>query len=69
MTKELEQAIRHIKTRADAWAVKEIEHALEQEPCDNPDKCHECDKILTCNYYKGPCDAISGAKMSENPTD
>ena len=30
MTKELEQALRHIKTRADAWAVKEIEHALEQ---------------------------------------
>ena len=32
MTKELEDAIRHIKTRADAWAVKEIEEALEQEP-------------------------------------
>ena len=28
----------------------------EQEPCDKPDKCHECDKILTCKYYKEPCD-------------
>ena len=34
MTKELQDAIRHIKTRADAWAVKEIEDALKQEPCD-----------------------------------
>ena len=32
---ELERAILHIKTRADAWAVKEIEKALSQEPCDN----------------------------------
>lgn len=20
--------------------------------CDHPDKCHECEKILTCDYYK-----------------
>ena len=20
--------------------------------CDHPDKCHECDKILTCTYWK-----------------
>ena len=32
---ELERAILHIKTRADAWAVKEIEKALSQEPCDD----------------------------------
>lgn len=32
MTRELEKAIRHIKTRADAWAVKEIDKALSQEP-------------------------------------
>ena len=24
----------------------------EQELCDHPDKCHECEKILTCTYYK-----------------
>ena len=31
----------------------------EQEPsvqpkteCDHPDKCHECEKIFTCDYYK-----------------
>ena len=35
MTKELQDAIRHIKTRADAWAVKEIVDALKQEPCDD----------------------------------
>jgi hypothetical protein len=29
---ELERALLHIKTRADAWAVKEIEKALSQEP-------------------------------------
>lgn len=32
---ELEHAIKHIKTRADAWAVKEIEKALSQEPCED----------------------------------
>lgn len=31
---DLERAILHIKTRADAWAVKEIEKALSQEPCE-----------------------------------
>ena len=42
---ELEHAIKHIKTRADAWAVKEVTEALQsiserldkalsQEPCD-----------------------------------
>lgn len=31
---DLERAILHIKTRADAWAVKEIEKALSQEPTD-----------------------------------
>lgn len=29
MTKELQDAIRHMKTRCDAWAVKEIEDALD----------------------------------------
>lgn len=32
---DLERAILHINTRADAWAVKEIEKALSQEPCDD----------------------------------
>lgn len=43
---ELEHAIKHIKTRADAWAVKEVTEALQsiserldkslsQEPCDD----------------------------------
>lgn len=32
MTKELEKALRHIKTRADLWAVREVEKALSQEP-------------------------------------
>ena len=32
MTKQVEKAIRHIKTRADGWAVREIESALEQKP-------------------------------------
>lgn len=32
---ELERAILHIKTRADAWAVREVEQALSQEPCDD----------------------------------
>ena len=35
MTKELERAIRHIKTRADAWAVKEVTDALEQLQCED----------------------------------
>ena len=34
MTKDLEAALRHIKTRADAWAVNEIRRVLEQEPCE-----------------------------------
>lgn len=29
MTNELEHAIKHIKTRADAWAVKEVTEALQ----------------------------------------
>jgi hypothetical protein len=29
---ELERALLHIKTRADAWALKEVEKALSQEP-------------------------------------
>lgn len=32
---ELERALTHIKTRADAWAVKEVEKALSQEPCED----------------------------------
>lgn len=32
---ELERALLHIKTRADAWAVKEVEKALSQEPCED----------------------------------
>lgn len=35
MTKELEKALRHIKTRADLWAVREVEKALSQEPCES----------------------------------
>ena len=35
MTKELERAIRHIKNRADAWAVKEVTDALEQLQCED----------------------------------
>ena len=31
---ELERALLHIKTRADAWAVREVEKALSQEPTD-----------------------------------
>lgn len=43
MTKELQDAIRHIKTRADAWAVKEIVGALEQD-CDKD--CENCDRCV-----------------------
>ena len=43
MTKELQDAIRHIKTRADAWAVKEIINALEQD-CDKD--CENCDRCV-----------------------
>ena len=32
---ELEKALLHIKTRADAWAVKVVKDALSQEPCDD----------------------------------
>lgn len=32
---ELERALTHIKTRADAWAVKVVKDALSQEPCDD----------------------------------
>lgn len=32
---DLERAILHIKTRADAWAVREVEKALSQEPCND----------------------------------
>lgn len=44
---ELERAILHIKTRADVWAVKEIEDALEQEPCD---KCEVGNPCLYCKH-------------------
>ena len=44
MTKELEQAIRHIKTRADAWAVvKEFVDAL-LSGSENPNKCEDVGK-------------------------
>ena len=33
-------------------ALQETIQALEQQSCDHPDKCHECEKILTCTYYK-----------------
>ena len=25
---------------------------MKKDECDHPDKCHECDKILTCRYWK-----------------
>lgn len=34
MTKELEKALRHIKTRADLWAVREVEQALYEATID-----------------------------------
>lgn len=37
---DLERALLHIKTRADAWAVKEVEKALLQEP--KTGHCKEC---------------------------
>lgn len=25
---------------------------MKKDECNHPDKCHECDKILTCRYWK-----------------
>ena len=47
MTKELERAIRHIKNRADAWAIKEVTDALKKEPCE---KCVYSTKDGYCQY-------------------
>ena len=44
---ELEKALLHIKTRADAWAVKVVKDALSQEPCD---KCVYSTKDGYCQY-------------------
>ena len=49
MTKELESAIRHIKTRADAWAVKEVTDALQ----DISERIEPCDKYLNKDYSFG----------------
>lgn len=49
---ELERALTHIKTRADAWAVKEVEDALSQEPCDD----------IAQERYKDLCEYFGGAK-------
>lgn len=70
MTRDLEKAIRHIKTRADAWAVNEIAHALEQDKkccwCKHADlgdgACKECKNksLWNVDYKQEPCDdAIS----------
>lgn len=66
MTKELQDAIRHIKTRSDAWAVKVIEDALVQEPCENECTEKPCLGKL-CRYYKEPYeDAISREVVIKN---
>lgn len=60
---DLERAILHIKTRADAWAVKEIEKALSQEPTEKP----MCDRnICLSNEYNGiGCDECVVNKEQE----
>lgn len=45
---ELEHAIKHIKTRADAWAVKEVEKALEKLERWEKHYCFDC-KYFTEN--------------------
>jgi hypothetical protein len=75
---DLERALLHIKTRADAWALKEVEKALSQEPTDKPTTavskkgCHNCkwaDEIF-CNLpnrHMKPCKNFS--KWEQEPCD
>lgn len=42
----------HGEVIVDKAVWEDAKRALEQEPCTHPDKCHECEKILTCTYYK-----------------
>lgn len=56
---ELEHAIKHIKTRADAWAVKEVENALSQEPSRR--KGH----WIETEYHRWRCSVCREKGMSE----
>lgn len=47
---DLERALLHIKTRADAWAVREVEKALSQEPCRKD--CRLCKEFDECENGK-----------------
>lgn len=39
---------------------------LEQEPCNHPDRCHECNKILTCTYYKQEqCEKVAQERYAD----
>ena len=52
---ELERALRHIKTRADSWAVKEVEKALSQEPCTvsvSEKEPNEITEEVTLRFFK-----------------
>ena len=78
---ELEKAIRHIKTRADAWAVTEVTEALQsisermdkalsQEPCDkckyfDGNSCHHYDYKV--GYTQGYEDASN--RFRQEPCD
>ena len=78
MTKELEKALRHIKTRADLWAVREVEQALSQEPCEkcamngsNSKYCDNCGQksgkwILTIeDWNKWTCSKCGYVKRTD----
>lgn len=55
---ELKDAIEYLKLNAEEYdaqtedAIWILINHIEQKKCSHPDKCHECDKILTCTYYK-----------------
>ena len=67
MKKELKDAIRHIKTRADGWAVAEIISALEQLNIVGCDQCVKANKDGTCDSV---CDdAISRKAIKQRLQD
>ena len=73
---ELERAILHIKTRADAWAVREVEQALSQEPsrkdCRVQPKPIENEienEILILQAYKRGYDDALSTKDHEKPQE
>ena len=42
----------YIKVSDAVQLLRELPSVQPKTECDHPDKCHECDKILTCTYYK-----------------